>query len=80
MVSFGTFADAVCPLTLDHGNLMSIVDDLEAPEPAQFQWLLHAGDKFQLERIGFFCIDPDTTAEKLVLNRTVALKILPDDP
>ena len=29
VVAFGTYADGVCPLTLDHGNLMSIVDDLE---------------------------------------------------
>ena len=29
VVAFGTYADGVCPLTLDHGNLMTIVDDLE---------------------------------------------------
>ena len=29
VVAFGTFADGVCPLTLDHRNLMSIVEDLE---------------------------------------------------
>ena len=33
-----------------------------------------AGDRFQFERLGYFCVDPDTTAEKLVFNRTVALK------
>ncbi|MGE5321259.1 MAG: glutamine--tRNA ligase/YqeY domain fusion protein [Actinomycetota bacterium] len=32
------------------------------------------GDRFQFERLGYFCVDPDTTAEKLVFNRTVALK------
>uniref|UniRef100_A0A336LZF8 Probable glutamine--tRNA ligase n=1 Tax=Culicoides sonorensis TaxID=179676 RepID=A0A336LZF8_CULSO len=31
-------------------------------------------DKFQFERIGFFSVDPDTTPEKLVFNRTVTLK------
>ena len=31
-------------------------------------------DKFQFERIGFFSVDPDTTSEKLVFNRTVTLK------
>jgi glutaminyl-tRNA synthetase len=32
------------------------------------------GDRFQFERLGYFCVDPDTTPEKLVFNRTVALK------
>ncbi|XP_077301013.1 glutaminyl-tRNA synthetase isoform X2 [Arctopsyche grandis] len=31
-------------------------------------------DKFQFERIGFFSLDPDTTPEKMVFNRTVTLK------
>ncbi len=29
IVAFGTYADGICPLTLDHGNLLSILDDLE---------------------------------------------------
>ncbi len=33
-----------------------------------------AGDKFQFERTGYFCIDPDSTADKMVFNRTVSLK------
>jgi len=32
------------------------------------------GDKFQLERIGYFCMDPDSTPDKPVFNRTVTLK------
>lgn len=32
------------------------------------------GKKFQFQRIGYFCIDKDTTAEKVVFNRTVSLK------
>src|SRR5260221_120919 len=32
------------------------------------------GNRYQFERQGYFCIDPDSTAEKLVFNRTVALK------
>ncbi len=32
------------------------------------------GDKFQFERVGYFCVDPDTTPEKIVFNRTVELK------
>jgi glutaminyl-tRNA synthetase len=30
--------------------------------------------RYQFERLGYFCVDPDSTAEKLVFNRTVALK------
>jgi len=29
MVTFARFADSICPLTLDHGNLVNIVKDLE---------------------------------------------------
>jgi glutaminyl-tRNA synthetase len=32
------------------------------------------GDRFQFLRQGYFCLDPDTTAEKLVFNRTVSLR------
>jgi glutaminyl-tRNA synthetase len=32
------------------------------------------GDRFQLEREGYFCADPDTTNERLVLNLTVRLR------
>ena len=32
------------------------------------------GDKFQFERVGYFSVDKDSTAEKLVFNRTVTLK------
>ncbi|XP_004537348.1 probable glutamine--tRNA ligase [Ceratitis capitata] len=31
-------------------------------------------DKFQFERIGFFSVDPDTTENHIVFNRTVGLK------
>ncbi len=32
------------------------------------------GDKYQFERLGYFALDPDTTADKLVFNRTATLK------
>ncbi len=32
------------------------------------------GDKFQFQRLGYFCVDLDSTAEKLVFNRTVPLR------
>ena len=33
-----------------------------------------AGDRFQFERVGYFCVDKDSTPEKIVFNRTVTLK------
>jgi glutaminyl-tRNA synthetase len=32
------------------------------------------GNRYQFERMGYFCVDPDTTPEKLVFNRTVSLR------
>jgi glutaminyl-tRNA synthetase len=32
------------------------------------------GSRYQFERLGYFCIDKDSTPEKLVFNRTVALR------
>ena len=32
------------------------------------------GERYQFERMGYFCVDSDTTAERLVFNRTVALR------
>ena len=32
------------------------------------------GDKFQFERVGYFCTDPDSTPERPVFNRTVTMK------
>jgi glutaminyl-tRNA synthetase len=37
---------------------------LASPEP---------GSRWQLERLGYFCVDPDTTPARLVLNRTIGL-------
>ena len=33
-----------------------------------------AGSRYQFERQGYFCVDTDTTAERLVVNRTVTLR------
>jgi glutaminyl-tRNA synthetase len=33
-----------------------------------------AGDRFQFERLGYFCVDSDSSQEKLVFNRTVSLR------
>ena len=32
------------------------------------------GERFQFEREGYFCVDKDSTAERLVFNRTVTLR------
>ena len=32
------------------------------------------GTRYQFERLGYFCIDPDSTTDKLVFNRTIALR------
>ena len=33
-----------------------------------------AGSRFQFERLGYFCVDPDSSDEKLVFNRTATLR------
>ena len=33
-----------------------------------------SGDRFQFERMGYFCVDPDSSDKGLVLNRTVTLR------
>ncbi len=35
---------------------------------------LKVGDKFQFLRLGYFCVDTDSTADNIIINRTVALK------
>src|SRR5579863_5551753 len=32
------------------------------------------GDRFQFERVGYFCLDPDSSNETKIFNRTLALK------
>jgi glutaminyl-tRNA synthetase len=32
------------------------------------------GDRFQFERLGYFVVDPDSTPQRLVFNRTIALR------
>lgn len=41
-------------------------------EPAVCE--LEVGARFQLERLGYFCVDPDRAAGRVVLNRTVTLR------
>ncbi|MGB3144904.1 MAG: glutamine--tRNA ligase, partial [Maribacter sp.] len=32
------------------------------------------GERFQFQRMGYFCVDKDTTDDKLIFNRTVGLR------
>jgi glutaminyl-tRNA synthetase len=32
------------------------------------------GNRYQFERLGYFAVDPSSTPERLVFNRTVALR------
>ena len=61
----GNFLEDLNPDSLD-----VISDAMLEPNIASFE----PGESFQLERLGYFCVDPDSTAGKLVLNRTVGLR------
>ena len=52
-------------------------DSLEIVTDAKLEpTLAHAkvGQPLQFERVGYFCLDQDSTAEKLMFNRTLSLK------
>ncbi|MBE2269083.1 MAG: glutamine--tRNA ligase/YqeY domain fusion protein [Anaerolinea sp.] len=59
------FLDYVNPDSLEVIANAYIEPTIEQAEP---------GMQYQFERLGYFTIDPDTTPEKLVFNRTVTLK------
>ena len=52
-------------------------DSLEIIENAKLEKALgkaNLGDGFQFMRLGYFCVDKDSTADKLIFNRSVSLK------
>jgi Ca-activated chloride channel family protein len=52
LVVFGTYADGVCPLTLDHANLLAILDDVEiASEATEASTALGEGLGLAVERL-----------------------------
>lgn len=55
---------------LNPDSLKVVNNCMAEPMLAQVQ----AGDKFQFQRIGYFCADPDTRPGKPVFNKTVGLK------
>ena len=61
----GDFLDDLNPESL------AVVENAQLePSIATFQ----SGDRFQLERLGYFCVDPDSAEGGPVLNRTVTLR------
>jgi glutaminyl-tRNA synthetase len=52
-------------------NSLEIVSDAKL-EPSLLS--ANPGDRFQFERVGYFCVDPDSTSEKKIFNRTLPLK------
>ena len=61
----GDFLDYVNPNSLEVLEHCKLEPSLATVEP---------GYRCQFERIGYFCCDPDSTAERKVFNRTVTLK------
>eukprot|EP00879_Flechtneria_rotunda_P016202 GHRR01016947.1.p1 GENE.GHRR01016947.1~~GHRR01016947.1.p1 ORF type:complete len:386 (+),score=110.34 GHRR01016947.1:993-2150(+) len=55
---------------LDPGSLEVVQGAMITPELAKAQVF----DRFQFERLGYFCVDPDSKPGALVFNRTVTLK------
>ena len=63
----------------DGADFMSNInrDSLEVLTSCRIEPLLVGaapGNRYQFERMGYFCVDPDTTPGKLVFNRTVSLR------
>lgn len=52
LVAFARYADGLCPLTLDHGNLVNILDDLQiVSDPAEDGTALGEGLALAVERL-----------------------------
>jgi glutaminyl-tRNA synthetase len=60
-----SFADNLNPNSLQVIEGALIENDVASAKP---------GDVFQFMRQGYFAIDPDSTSENIIINRTVALK------
>jgi glutaminyl-tRNA synthetase len=61
----GSFLDSLNP---DSRQILDGVKVEQSLETAS------AGSSYQFERQGYFCVDPDSTADRLVFNRTVTLR------
>jgi glutaminyl-tRNA synthetase len=61
----GDYKDYLNPKSLEALKSSLVEPSLAGAQP---------GSLYQFERMGYFCVDPDTTPEKLVFNRTVTLR------
>jgi glutaminyl-tRNA synthetase len=55
---------------LNPNSLETVTDAKLEPSLANAE----PGERYQFERLGYFCVDPDSTSGKLVFNRTVQLR------
>ena len=74
--------DRLCSATVPGGETGNVGDDLN-PDSLT---VLHdcrlepslsgakPGDRYQFERLGYFCVDPDSKEGSLVFNRTISLR------
>jgi glutaminyl-tRNA synthetase len=60
-----TFLDFLNPASLETLTSCRVEPGLATARP---------GDRFQFERLGYFCVDDDTTPGAIVFNRTVSLR------
>ena len=60
-----TFLDSLNPQSLEVLPKCYVEPSLKGAAP---------GSRYQFERNGYFCVDPDSANGKLVFNRTVGLK------
>ena len=61
----GSFIENINPMSVEVLQNCKIESNLKNIKP---------GDKFQFLRLGYFCVDTDSTSDKIIINRTVALK------
>jgi glutaminyl-tRNA synthetase len=59
------FTDDINPHSLEVLDICRVEPSLKASK---------AGEHYQFERLGYFSVDPDSTGDKLVFNRTVTLR------
>jgi glutaminyl-tRNA synthetase len=64
-VESGDFRTDINPRSLEVLASCFAEPGLAAAEP---------GCRYQFERMGYFCVDPDSTRDKLIFNRIVSLK------
>ena len=64
-VEGGDIGETLNPNSLEVRRSCFVESTVKGAEP---------GSRYQFERLGYFCVDPDSTSEKLVFNRTITLR------